>query len=136
MSDIVSEAVLDESFETLTTEKNRFILQLVHRSYEWIGIVFQAPQIARYGLDIYLLPELARERQRLRDIFRGLLQKRIVKEKAEPDIFSIYMDYQDPDTGEAFPLYELGAEALLLFGAGTSSRITSSFIFPSEIGRV
>jgi hypothetical protein len=68
MSDIVIEAVLDESFETLTTEKNRFILQLVHRSYEWIGTVFQAPQITRYGLH-----ELARERQRLRDIFRGLL---------------------------------------------------------------
>jgi hypothetical protein len=73
MSDIVSEAVLDESFETLTIEKNRFILQLVYRSYDWIGIVFQAPRIARYGLHIYLLPELARERQRLRDIFRGLL---------------------------------------------------------------
>ncbi|KUJ06177.1 cytochrome P450 [Mollisia scopiformis] len=132
MSDIVSEAVLDESFETLTTEKNRFILQLVHRSYEWIGIVFQAPQIARYGLDIYLLPELARERQRLRDIFRGLLQKRIVREKAEPDIFSIYMDYKDPDTGEAFPLYELGAEALLLFGAGpdaTSTSLTAAFFY-------
>ncbi|KAE8440420.1 hypothetical protein EG329_008008 [Mollisiaceae sp. DMI_Dod_QoI] len=113
---IVSDAVLDESFETLTTKKNRFILQL----------------IARYDLDIYLLPELARERQRLRDIFRGLLQKRIAREKAEPDIFSVYMDYKDPDTGEAFPLYELGAEALLLFEASpdaTSTSLTAAFFY-------
>jgi hypothetical protein len=34
------------------------------------------------------------------------------------DILSVYMDYVDPNMGERSSTNEIGAEALLLFGAG------------------
>ncbi|KAL4936353.1 hypothetical protein BDV06DRAFT_227971 [Aspergillus oleicola] len=51
MSDIVSDAVFGTSFRTLTDEIKRHVLDLVHKSYEWIGIIFQSPNISRFGLD-------------------------------------------------------------------------------------
>lgn len=118
MSDIVSDAVFHQPFSTLTAADNRYILHLVHRTYEWIGIIFQAPKLAQYGLDNYLIRGLALDRQKLRTIFGGLLRSRMANPPEDEDILSVYMDYIDPDTGERFPTSEIGAEALLLFGAG------------------
>ncbi|KAH7344320.1 benzoate 4-monooxygenase cytochrome P450 [Pyrenochaeta sp. MPI-SDFR-AT-0127] len=132
MSDIVSDAVFHQPFSTLTSADNRYILHLVHRTYEWIGIIFQAPKLAKYGLDHYLIRGLALDRQKLRTIFGGLLRQRMANPPEEEDILSVYMDYLDPDTGKPFPTGEIGAEALLLFGAGpdaTSTSLASAFFY-------
>jgi hypothetical protein len=55
MSAIVSDAVFRQPFLTLTAPDNRHVLRLVHRTYEWTGIVFHAPKPTQYGLDSYLI---------------------------------------------------------------------------------
>lgn len=121
MSDIVSDSVFGTPFRTLTEETNRHVLHLVHKSYEWIGIIFQSPTISKLGLDGYVIPQLARARQTLRDDFRILMRDRINSKPEKRDIFSIYSEYIDEETGESFPLSEITSESLLLFGAGMSS---------------
>jgi len=128
MSDIVSDAVFAQPFQTLTTTENRYILHLVHRTYEWIGIIFQAPKIAKFGLDSYMIRGLSQDRQQLRSIFGNLLRSRISRGASYPDILSVYSDYVDPDNGEHFSESELGAEALLLFGAGKLQLSTTALI--------
>ncbi|GAB1194984.1 hypothetical protein APSETT444_004236 [Aspergillus pseudonomiae] len=132
MSDIVSDSVFGTPFRTLTEETNRHVLHLVHKSYEWIGIIFQSPTISKLGLDGYVIPQLARARQTLRDDFRILMRDRINSKPEKRDIFSIYSEYIDEETGESFPLSEITSESLLLFGAGpdaTSTSLTAAFFY-------
>ena len=64
----------------------------------------------------------------LRTIFGGPLRNRTAAQPANEDILSAYMNYIDPDTSEPFPLNELGAEALLLFGAGRPASTFNSLV--------
>jgi hypothetical protein len=54
MSALVSDAVFRQPFLTLTAPDNGHVLRLVHRIYEWTGIVFHAPKSTQYGLDYYI----------------------------------------------------------------------------------
>lgn len=42
----VSDAVFHQPFSTLMAPDNRYILHLVHRNHEWIGVILQAPKLA------------------------------------------------------------------------------------------
>ncbi|KAL8645262.1 MAG: hypothetical protein Q9210_006809 [Variospora velana] len=133
------DAVFSSSWRTLTTTENWYMLGLVHRTYEWLGLVFQAPKLAQYRLDRIAFPRLCHARQTLRAIFGNVLHERIRHRERKGEVYDVYLDAKDPGTGEGWPLPELGAEALLLFGAGpdaTASSMSAALFHITRNGEV
>lgn len=96
------------------------MLDLVHKTYEWLGLVFQSPKISQFRLDRIIIPHLYKARKSLRGIFGNILKQRLELMTTQGDVYDVYLNARDPESGERWPIPELGAEALLLFGAGRS----------------
>jgi hypothetical protein len=117
MSDVVSNAVFCQPCTTLTALVKRHILCLVHRTYEWIAIVFSAPKPAQYGSHIYIIRGLARDRQELGPFSMGCCKAEWLGTIENEGILSMHMGYVNTNTGGRFSTNEVPAEALLLLVA-------------------
>ncbi|MCJ1309092.1 hypothetical protein MMC25_002747 [Agyrium rufum] len=131
--DVLGELCYGKSFDTLTSDTNRFAIDLVGMASRYHYINAQIPRMKELGLDRLFFRELRKKRLRFMGYSRARLSERqkLGEDTDRRDFFYYLLKAKDPETGEGFGPVELWGESntLLVAGSDTSSSAMAASIF-------
>ena len=117
--DIMTEVTFDTSFDTLGSDKHRYVIKAMEDSNVRLSVLIQAPKLGFRNLDRYLFPSSINGKKAFTGFLKSLLKKRLTVSKENgKDIFSYVLDAKDPDTGTGLQMSELSTEMATLVVAG------------------
>ncbi|KAL9619806.1 MAG: hypothetical protein Q9160_005642 [Pyrenula sp. 1 TL-2023] len=120
--DIMGSLGFGQSFSLLSSDKNRFIIQVMDAAGLLTGIYAQYPRIKYCGFGDLMDVLGGKMRARFGKLARDLTETRLSEgKKSKKDLFSFIIDAQDPENGQTFSLDELWAESRLMIVAGSDS---------------
>lgn len=121
--DIMGSLGFGQSFNLLSSDKNRFIIQVMDAAGLMTGIYAQYPRLKYCGFADLMNILGGKMRGRFGKLARDLTETRLKEgKKSKKDLFSFLIDAQNPENGRTFSLDELWAESRLMIVAGEFSQ--------------
>lgn len=123
---MMANIIFSASYNTIGAEDYRYVVQAIEESNVRMSVILQAKELTFRKIDKYLFPTSIVARNKFVRFVSRMMKDRLKRVDLENrDVFSLFQNAKDPDTGKQLGEAELGAESATMIVAGK----TFSFLY-------